>query len=291
MRRWSIMSLLRQFQTAMPKRVPQSGGIRSPGGFLRSFSARLGTPGPTMFGASTRRCQVPVGGTPVLFLTVCLFSLLLIGGCSPESLVKPDAPPVGAATLGQDKANEQSLPDGLPPADFSGADLSSPGLNDRYRVGPQDVLTISMVGEEVLSARVVVGPDGWISFPMAGQILASGMTVSELEREITSRLRETIRDPLVSVAIAEPAGYQVYVVGKVSKPGQFIVGRKIDVLQALALAGGLTPFADENDIKVLRQSATGQATATFPFDYASIKRGKNLRQNILLQSGDVVVVP
>jgi polysaccharide export outer membrane protein len=165
-------------------------------------------------------------------------------------------------------------------------------LAAQYRIGPEDVLDISVLDEKDLAARIVVGPDGWIAFPMAGQMMAADKTVSELGQEISARLSDKIRDPVVSVSIAESAGYQVYVVGKVSKPGQFVVSQQIDVLQALALAGGLTPFADQNDIKVLRQrGASGQANQVFPFDYTSIKRGQNLRQNIILQSGDVVVVP
>ena len=164
------------------------------------------------------------------------------------------------------------------------------GPTDEYRIGQEDVLEITVLGEDILSTRALVDPDGWIAFPMVGQVLAAGRTASELERELTDKLKEKIRDPVVTVALADAAGYQVYVVGKVDKPGEFAVGRRIDVLQALALAGGLTPFADQNDIKILRRGGQ-DGDRVFPFDYSAIKRGNKLGQNIVLQTGDVVMVP
>jgi polysaccharide export outer membrane protein len=107
-------------------------------------------------------------------------------------------------------------------------------------------------------------------------------------------LRKYIPDPVVTVSIKKVAGYKIYVIGKVNKPGEYVVGRYVDVLQALTLAGGLTPFAAEGEIRVLRKQEADDGTVketVIPFDYADVKKGRSLQQNIFLRSGDVVVVP
>ncbi len=96
-------------------------------------------------------------------------------------------------------------------------------------------------------------------------------------------------DPVVSVAILKVAGNKIYVMGRVNKPGEYAAGRYVDVLQALSMAGGLTPFAAENDIKVLRKE--NGKDEVFRFRYSDVKAGSHLEQNITLKGGDVVVVP
>ena len=103
------------------------------------------------------------------------------------------------------------------------------------------------------------------------------------------RLTKYIPNPNVSVAVTKVASYKVYVVGRVNKPGEYVIGHYTDVLQALSLAGGLTPFAGENDIKVMRRVRGAQQA--IPFRYGDIRKGRDLEQNILLQRGDVVMVP
>ena len=93
----------------------------------------------------------------------------------------------------------------------------------------------------------------------------------------------------MSVALLKVVGNKIYVIGKVNKPGEFVTGRYVDVLQALSMAGGLTPFAAENRIKILRKE--GGQDVVMPFEYSSVKRGEQLKQNIMLKGGDVVVVP
>ncbi len=158
-----------------------------------------------------------------------------------------------------------------------------------YLLGPEDVLMISVWKDEHLTKEVVVRPDGMLSFPLVGDVAAAGRTVEEVRLDVTKRLTRYIPNPQVSVAVTKLLSYRIYVLGRVSKPGEYMVGHHTDVLQALSLAGGLTPFAAENDIKVLRRK-NGEEQV-FEFRYGDAKKGKDLKQNILLQRGDVVMVP
>jgi len=158
-----------------------------------------------------------------------------------------------------------------------------------YRISPEDVLNISVWREEDMQREVVVRPDGGISFPLAGDIRAAGRTPQELEVEITKRLKKYIPDAVVTISMTQVQGLRIYVTGKVRGPGQFRIGRYIDVLQAITLAGGLTPFADMSDIRIMRR--TGNKVEVLKFNYAQVEKGKNLEQNIILQTDDVVVVP
>lgn len=161
--------------------------------------------------------------------------------------------------------------------------------DDSYQIGPQDKLEISVWREDGLQKEVLVRPDGGISFPLAGDIHVAGKTPREVQEEITRRIRKYIPDAVVTVSVLEVSGYRIYVIGKVNNPGQFVVGRYVDVMQALTLAGGLTPYASESDIKIIRN--VGGHQKVYPFRYSAVKRGENLEQNILLKSGDTVVVP
>lgn len=158
-----------------------------------------------------------------------------------------------------------------------------------FQVGPQDVLEILVWGEEDLQREVLVRPDGGLSFPLAGEIDAAGKTPSEIQREITARLKKFIPEPVVTVLVTEVASYKIYVLGQVNKAGEFQVGRYLDVAQALALAGGLTPFAAEDKIIILRRQ--GDKEIVIPFRFDQLKRGRDLESNIILRSGDVLVVP
>ena len=162
-------------------------------------------------------------------------------------------------------------------------------LEPGYRLGAEDVLLVSVWKDEQLTREVVVRPDGMFSFPLVGDIQAENQTVEDIRGELVKRLTKYIPNPNVSVAVTKVASYKVYVVGRVNKPGEYVIGHYTDVLQALSLAGGLTPFAGENDIKVMRR-VRGEQQA-IPFRYGDIRKGRDLEQNILLQRGDVVMVP
>ncbi|HEU4618306.1 MAG TPA: polysaccharide biosynthesis/export family protein [Gammaproteobacteria bacterium] len=158
-----------------------------------------------------------------------------------------------------------------------------------YQVQPGDLLHVSVWKEEGLDLDVLVRPDGGFSFPLAGDVSAAGKTVEQLRQEITQRLQRYIPGLVVTVAVKEINGNKIYVIGQVNKAGEFVVNPRVDVMQALSIAGGMTAFAATNNIFVLRRE-NGRQVA-LPFSYNDVVRGKNLDQNILLQSGDVVVVP
>lgn len=158
-----------------------------------------------------------------------------------------------------------------------------------YLIQPGDILEISVWKEEDLARPALVRPDGGLSFPLVGNIQAAGKSVVELQTLITERLNKYIPDPVVTVSTQQLNGNKVYVIGKVTRPGEFVANRYMDVVQALSMAGGMTPYAAANKIKILRRN-NGTLTA-IPFKYGDIEKGDNLQQNIILQSGDVVIVP
>lgn len=159
-----------------------------------------------------------------------------------------------------------------------------------YRIQPGDILMVSVWKEEALMAEVLVRPDGGMSFPLVGDVRASGRTVDEVREQVNERLSKFIPDPSVTIAVKQIGGNRVYVLGKVNRPGEFTFSRPLDVMQALSLAGGATSFASLDDIQILRREAGGKQTAR-RFRYSEVERGRSLDQNILLKSGDTVVVP
>ncbi len=163
------------------------------------------------------------------------------------------------------------------------------GAND-YRLNPGDVLRISVWNEENLEREVLVRPDGGISFPLVGDVAAAARTVTDVQEAIRTRLETYVPDAVVTVAVLSVSGNKVYVLGKVARPGEYVMNNKLDVMQALAVAGGVTSFAAENKIQILRRGPSGQQQA-IGFRYAEVKDGKSLQTNIILKSGDVVVVP
>ncbi len=159
-----------------------------------------------------------------------------------------------------------------------------------FLLGPGDVLEISVWKDQDLSRQVIVQPDGFISFPLIGQVVAAGRTIPQVQAEISKRLQEFIATPTVTVLPLKIESYKIYVVGKVNKPGMFVVLPPINVMQALSMAGGMTPFAKLGSISILRNGPNGHQER-LKFDYKAVAKGKGLEQNIELMSGDVVVVP
>ena len=169
------------------------------------------------------------------------------------------------------------------------AQVGTHAVAQDYLIQASDILQISVWKEPDLQAEVIVRPDGKFSFPLAGEVVARSKTVEDVRADIVTKIEKFIPDPVVTVSLLQSLGNRVFVIGKVNRPGDFPLTQDLDVLQALALGGGLATFADSSEIRVLRRNE-GATTAAI-FNYDEIERGENLEQNILLQSGDVVIVP
>lgn len=162
--------------------------------------------------------------------------------------------------------------------------------NDKpYLIQPGDILQVMVWKEAELQAELLVRPDGGISFPLAGDLQAADKTVADVSAVIKERVGKFVPNAVVTVAVKVINGNRVYVVGKVNRPGEFPFSRPIDVVQALSLAGGATSFASVGDIRILRRE--GDAQTAIRFDYTDIEKGRALESNIILRSGDTVVVP
>lgn len=170
-----------------------------------------------------------------------------------------------------------------------GALAADQAAADGYKLRPGDLLSVSVWKETDLMSEIVIRPDGGLSFPLAGEVQAADHTVAELTKLLEGKIRKFVPDAVVTVLVKSASGNRIYVIGKVNKPGDFPLFGPLDVMQALSVAGGTTPFADINSIRILRRD--GGRQNSIEFHYGDIEHGKRLEQNILLQSGDTVVVP
>ena len=162
-------------------------------------------------------------------------------------------------------------------------------VTEGYRLQPGDLLQVVVWKETDLQSDVLIRPDGGISFPLAGDMQAAGLTTDQLRLELENRVQKLIPDAVVTVSVKAPNGNRVFVIGKVNHPGDFPLLRPIDVLQAISMAGGLTPFASNNRIRVLHRD--GLRLVSYRFRYNDVAKGRHLEQNVLLNSGDTVIVP
>ena len=158
-----------------------------------------------------------------------------------------------------------------------------------YLIGPDDVLNITVWKEPEISRTLPVNPDGNISLPLVGNLMASGQTPAQLQSEIKQRLLTYLSDPEVNVSLQEAKSHKFNVVGEVEKPGSYLMTGPLTVLDAIAVAGGLRDFAKMSKIYVLRSNADGSHTR-LPFNYKRVIKG-NVQQNIELEPRDTVVVP
>jgi polysaccharide export outer membrane protein len=170
------------------------------------------------------------------------------------------------------------------------AAADAPHAEDRdYRLQPGDLMEVSVWKETDLVRDVLIRPDGQFSFPLAGDVDAVGKSIDEVRAMLVERLKRYIPTPVVTVALKAIGGNRVYVLGRVNRAGEYLFVHPVDVMQAIGLAGGTTPFAALNDIVILRRQ-NGRQEA-FSFRYLDVAHGRDLSQNIVLQSGDTVVVP
>lgn len=163
-----------------------------------------------------------------------------------------------------------------------------------FLLGPEDVLEIAVWKNQDLTKTVTIRPDGLISMPIIGDIQAAGLTAGELAQRLADRLRQFVQNPVVSVSVKELNSYSVYVMGEVAKPGKFQLKSYATVLQAISMAGGFTDYAKRNKLQVVRLVSNGNHKLHelhIPIRYEEIVAGKSESGNIILLSGDTVVVP
>jgi polysaccharide export outer membrane protein len=157
---------------------------------------------------------------------------------------------------------------------------------DTYRIGPEDVLRISVWKNDAMSGTVPVRPDGKISLPLINDVQAAGLTSLELRDVLTGKLKEFIPNPEVSVIVSDVRSLKVSVIGEVARPGRYELKSWATVLDALALAGGFTQFASRSKIMILHPE--GKVMQKIPFNYNDVA-GK--QENFFLRNGDIVLVP
>jgi polysaccharide biosynthesis/export protein len=162
--------------------------------------------------------------------------------------------------------------------------------DDAYIIGVDDVLAINVWKEPEVSKTVPVRSDGKISLPLAGEVQASGQTPRQLELDLSRRLASYISEPEVTVIVQEIKSQKFNILGQVAKPGAYPITNNPTVLDAIAQAGGFRDFAKQKSIYVLRRNPDG-TESRMPFNYKDLIKGKNVDQNIKLQSNDTIVVP
>ncbi len=158
-----------------------------------------------------------------------------------------------------------------------------------YIIGPGDILFISVWKDQALTQSIPVRPDGKISFPLIGEIMAGGLNVAQLQEAMEKKISRYVTDPVLTVGVQDIRSFFIYVIGRVNSPGRFAINSNINVLQALAMAGGCNTYANTKNIRIFRRSA--DETDILYFNYNDVSEGENLDQNIPLERGDVIVVP
>ncbi len=186
---------------------------------------------------------------------------------------------------------------------FSWGCSNTPSPNDllveydgpsEYLLGPEDIIEVTVWKNQELSRTVIVRPDGFISMPLIGDVLAAGVSPNTLAKRVSERLTEYMASPIVSVQVKEINSYYVYVMGEVLSPGRLSLKSYATFLQAISLAGGFTQFASRNDIQVLRNGENGQEgphRIRIPVRYDDVISGKGNLGDFVLRRGDTIVVP
>jgi polysaccharide export outer membrane protein len=160
---------------------------------------------------------------------------------------------------------------------------------EEYRIGPEDLIAVTVWKNEAMSRTVPVRPDGMISLPLLDDIRASGLTAMELRDVIAKRLVEYMPSPEVSVIVNDVRSFKVSVMGEVARPARYELKSVTTVLDVLAQAGGFNQFANRSKIVILRPN--GKGMTRIPFNYNKVVSSGGDEDNFYLQSGDIVLVP
>ena len=158
-----------------------------------------------------------------------------------------------------------------------------------YKIGPKDILNIYVWKEPELTQDVFVLPDGRITFPLIGEVMAQGRTVTELKEAITEKLENYVTAPEITVIIKEIQSRIIYTIGKINRVGPYPLEQNMTVLQALSTAGGFAEWADKKNILIVRRE--GEEEVQLRFNYKEFTSGENVEQNVILKPNDTIVVP
>lgn len=178
---------------------------------------------------------------------------------------------------------------GAPTAQPAPKAASAVPVDASFVIGPEDVLGILFWRDADISGDVSVRPDGRVTLPLIGDIIAAGVTPAALRDQIQAASAKYLTDPNVTVVVRQINSRKVYITGEVAKPGAYPLTGPRTVMQLISLAGGVTQFAKTDSISILRPER-GQ-TRAFSFNYKHVAEGRNVQQNIQLQPGDTIVVP
>ena len=166
---------------------------------------------------------------------------------------------------------------------------ADPTSIDSYTIGPGDVLSVDVWKEPDLSKQVVVRLDGSISLPLVNDVKVADHTVPEVQKQLIEKYQDYLTAPEVSVTLLASHSKKVYVLGKINSPGEYPLQKNMTIVQAISLAGGLGPWADTSDIRLIRKIKGVEKT--YRVDYDAIVSGEDLSQNVLLKPDDTIFVP
>jgi polysaccharide export outer membrane protein len=209
------------------------------------------------------------------------------GGVAPGEQ-EAESPAKTGANLEAEKTGSPAATDQAPKGGKTPDVSASP--DEDYVIGPQDVLAIDVWREPEVSRVVPVRPDGKISLPLIGEVVASGLTSGKLQIEIAKGLDSYIRDPRVTVIIQEANSQKFYIIGEVGRPGVYPLTTNMTILDALAVAGGFRDFAKVKDIYLLRHMLDG-SRKRFAFNYKAAVDGRTRYEDLALHTGDTIIVP
>jgi polysaccharide biosynthesis/export protein len=190
----------------------------------------------------------------------------------------------GAVIAAQQAPPAAGSPPAAEPVASTGAALPA-----GYVIGAEDVLSIMFWRDKDMSADVVVRPDGRISLPLINDVEAAGLSPEQLRERLTQLASKLTRDPSLTVVVKEIHSRKVFITGNVGKPGAYPLSGDMNVVQLIALAGGLAEYADAKNIVVMRSEAGRQES--FKMNFKDVVKQKNVQQNISLKPGDTVIVP
>ncbi len=162
-------------------------------------------------------------------------------------------------------------------------------VNVDYLVGVDDIVLVTVIQPDKLESELTVSPDGAITFPYIGKVVVKGLTLMQIQENIQTRLSEYMKYPVVTVSLRESRSRMFFVYGEVKQPGAYPIQQNMSVLRAVSMAGGFTPVAATNEVKILRSKPDQSGNMTLTTDVSAVMQGKT-QNDIKVEAGDVITV-